>query len=264
MRAFTLRVAGVCLLAAWCGWATAYRTGTWDARITWWISTLTVVGAWGVVRVGGLRGQRRARPRAIGAAGDPDGAREPPEGSLLRRTWPWLVLTAVVVVWEALGIATGPHQPHLTISALAQAFRPVHAALLATWMGVGLLWVVVTGRTARRDGDRGSWPGRRQHMLGVVVLGFVPARTLVPGTRGSGAGGAGTALAVLLGSSRAVGVGFWLAVVGGACTIDAVARWGPGAHLTCTGLLRLLWRNRVVRTVVVIAWLVAGWHLFSH
>ena len=44
----------------------------------------------------------------------------------------------VAVAWEVLGIDSGPHQYHLTISALAQAYRPLNAALLLVWVLVGL------------------------------------------------------------------------------------------------------------------------------
>ena len=59
-------------------------------------------------------------------------------GPALRGVAPWLGLTLVVVAWEVLGIDTGPHQYHLTISALAQAYRPLNAALLLVWVLVGI------------------------------------------------------------------------------------------------------------------------------
>ena len=46
--------------------------------------------------------------------------------------------SAVALAWDVLGIDTGPHQYHLTISALAQAYRPLNAALLLVWMLVGV------------------------------------------------------------------------------------------------------------------------------
>lgn len=286
MRASALLAGGGCLLAAWCGWASAFHTGTWDARITWWISTSTVLGAWVLVRAVHVGATQEHRPGVPATGAVDHGGRHLSPGStktppLLGAVWPWIVLTMVVVVWEALGIATGPHQPHLTISALSQAFRPIHAALLATWMVVGLLWVVVTGRGSRRFAggephqrrlargtgqsaqapDRGN--GHRRQALGIATLGAVRTGPRLAASRELSGGGS-IALGVLLGSSRAVGVGFWLGVVGAACAIDAIARFGPGTYCTFTGLLRMLWVQPVVRTVVVIAWLGAGWHLFSH
>jgi hypothetical protein len=48
----------------------------------------------------------------------------------MRGVAPWLGFIVVIVAWEVLGIDTGPNQYHLTISALAQAYRPLNAALL--------------------------------------------------------------------------------------------------------------------------------------
>ena len=59
-------------------------------------------------------------------------------GPALRGVAPWLVLIVVLIAWEILGIDTGPHQYHLTISALAQAYRPLNAGLLLVWMLVGI------------------------------------------------------------------------------------------------------------------------------
>ena len=44
----------------------------------------------------------------------------------------------VALAWDVLGIDTGPHEYHLTISALAQAYRPLNAALLLVWMLAGV------------------------------------------------------------------------------------------------------------------------------
>lgn len=272
MRSTALRVIGACAFAAWCGWASAFHTGTWDARITWWISTLTVMGAWAAIRTGrvrGLRARRSGAPSAAGACATPGtavhvGSDPWAAPAPLRRAWPWVVLAVVVVVWEALGIATGPHEPHLTISALSQAFRPIHAALLATWMGVGMLWVAVTGaedQVDQREAEAGPPPAQG---LGALVAAPAWAPLLHAGARGWGGVGSSLGLGVLLGSSRAVGVGFWLGVVGVAVLIDAAARWGSWSHLTFVGLLQLLWARPVVRAVAIIAWLGAGWHLFSH
>ena len=59
---------------------------------------------------------------------------------------PWLVLILVALGWDVLGLATGPHQAHQTISALAQAYRPMNAALLLVWMLAGVAYQVARVR----------------------------------------------------------------------------------------------------------------------
>ena len=58
----------------------------------------------------------------------------PPPASEKRRSrlglfLPWIALVLVVAAWEALGIDTGEKVPHLTISALALAYRGVRPAV---------------------------------------------------------------------------------------------------------------------------------------
>ena len=76
-------------------------------------------------------------------------------GPALRGVAPWLMLLLVTLAWDVLGIDTGPHQYHLTISALAQAYRPLNAALLLVWMlvGIGYEAARVRAPVGRSGGD---------------------------------------------------------------------------------------------------------------
>ena len=75
-------------------------------------------------------------------------------------------LIVVVLAWEILGIDSGPHQYHLTISALAQAYRPLNAALLLVWVLIGIGYEAARAPSAdrkqsgtpRRATTRGSGP----------------------------------------------------------------------------------------------------------
>ena len=110
------------LLAAWCGLLSGYHRTTFAAELTW-ILTLAVVL---LIDVALWRGRSGRRPGwHLEPVGDPwprpgNGG----GGPALRGVAPWLTLIVVVVAWEILGIDSGPHQYHLTVSALAQAYRP--------------------------------------------------------------------------------------------------------------------------------------------
>ena len=58
---------------------------------------------------------------------------------------PW-ILSAVVLAWDVLGLDTGPHEYHLAIRTLAQAYRPLDAALLLVWMLVGIGYAAARAR----------------------------------------------------------------------------------------------------------------------
>ena len=81
------------------------------------------------------------------------------------RVMPWLILVLVAVAWDVLGIDTGPHQYHLTISALAQAYRPLNAALVLFWIlaGVGYEMARVVPQPAERPSRRATRTRRRTH-----------------------------------------------------------------------------------------------------
>lgn len=169
------------VLLAWCGWASAYRAGTNGGKVIWAVS-LAVVAVVGVVADGAWRrGHRQwVAPRPVPAWPAPE--RADGRRSVLRGMAPWLVLALVVVAWEALGIDTGRHQPHLTLSALTLAFRPMRAATLAVWTGLGLGFVAVRLRAravpdAKRPRGRRLSPGTPHAavVLGALLVGTVVA-----------------------------------------------------------------------------------------
>lgn len=241
-------VALVVLLCAWCGWASGVRQSTASAFVVWAVSAVTVV-ALGVLLDRGRRGRRFALhpgrpadpwPRPVGGA----------DGVLLGLS-PWLAIALVVAAWEALGIDTGPHEPHLTVSALALSFRPFDAALFLVWILVGTGYGAARaraplGRAAARAlrsprSPAGAFPGG-------LALGRHPA--LVP--------------ALLLPRSRAVGVAFWIVVVAACVVAELVARRSDGRLATAGELVRLVSGPPLVNVGLVVVWAYVGWHLFAH
>jgi hypothetical protein len=153
------------------------------------------------------------------------------------------------VVWEVLGIDTGAQQPHLTISALAQAFRPFNAGVLLVWIlvGVGFGAALATAPVASTPRGR-SDPGRLANLSGAVAFHH----------QHRGLSG------LLLPADRGAGVAFWLAVVVAAVCIDQVARASRGGLATAEELVRFVSRPTIVRILLPLAWAYAGWHLFAH
>jgi len=162
---------------------------------------------------------------------------------------PWLALALVVVVWEVLGIDTGPNVPHLTISALSLAFRPVESALLLIWMLVGLGYGAARARQPIEDD-----PGRSTHVMssnGSTGASMTGAH-LVKGP------------ALLLPHNRGVGVVFWVALVVACALVDLAARRSHGRFANAGDLVRLISGPPVARVVLIAGWAYAGWHLFAH
>ncbi len=257
---------GLVALGAWCGWASAYRLSTWQSWTTWFASLLVVLAAYAVISRGrrGLRlglavpVRERWQVTKEVAPGDPVGL-----SRTLLGLSPWIALGVVILAWEALGIDTGRHSPHLTISALSQAFRALHAALLAVWMAVGIGYAFATAGTTRHARTSGDLPGS---VMATGPLGGWTARAsdeyrLVLGHHISQGA---TVLALLLGHSRAVGVAFWVGVGVCATLIEAAARHSYERVPDFLQVLELMSRRRPARVVVVAAWTFAGWHLFAH
>ena len=214
-----------CILAAvglctWCGWASSHHRSTTPALVTWCASFA------GVAAIDLLFWRGRYNTRlsvslspANSVSLSPANKDWPRPGQggntrVLLGVSPWLALLLIVVVWEVLGIDTGPHVPHLTISALAQACRPLAAALLLVWMLVGLGYGAAR---ARAPLDRVSGPADQSALPGesssATAIG-IPHGTLPP--------------ALLLPNNRAVGVAIWAALVLTGVLVDLVAR-RPGA-----------------------------------
>jgi hypothetical protein len=240
-------------LSAWCGWASSYHRSTTPALVTWCASLA------GVVAVDLLfwRGRHNTR-LSVSLSPASTGWPRPGQGGSTRvflGISPWLALLLIVVVWEVLGIDTGPHVAHLTISALAQAYRPIAAALLLVWMLVGLGYGAARARApldpmpgqAGQGGQAGlgASPGVS---LSAVPIG-IPHRALPP--------------ALLLPGNRAVGVAFWVALVVAGVLVDLVARHSRGRVAGAEEFVRLISRPTAANILLVVAWGYAGWHLFA-
>ena len=69
--------------------------------------------------------------------------------------------------------------------------------------------------------------------------------------------------ALLLPSSRPLGVAFWLAVLVAGVVIDLVARHSDGQRATAEELVRFASTSRVANVALLVAWTFAGYHLFA-
>ncbi len=234
-------------LCAWCGWASGFHHSSTPALATWSASLVGVV----VIDVMLWRGRRGGRP---GLHLTPDRTSWPRPGQegggrAIVGLLPWLALTLVVLVWELLGIDTGPHQPHLTVSALAQAFRPFNAALLLGWILVGLGY-----GAARARAPVGWTSGKTAHG---ASPGALSGAAVVGGHRA-------TVLALLLPPSRAVGVAFWVGLMVACVLVEVAARRSRGRLADAEEFVRLISGPPVANALLVVAWTYAGWHLFAH
>ncbi len=244
MATGSLLVAALC---AWCAWASGLRHSTSAAFATWAVSTAAVV----VIDLLLWRGRRRGDLAIHLRPADQPWPR-PGQGGIKRSfagTAPWWLLALVVVIWEVLGIDTGPHEPHLTISALSQAFRPVHAGILLVWILVGLGYGVARARAPVEQVPGGPAPGGSLANLSGALA--VSRRSEV-------------APALLLPANRAVGVAFWVAVVAACVFVDLAARRSRGRLASAEELLRFISGPAPGKVALVAAWTYAGWHLFAH
>ena len=168
---------------------------------------------------------------------------------------PWLALFLVAFAWDVLGIDTGPHQYHLTISALTQAYRPLNAAILLAWMLAGVGYEVARARAPARGPNIATPPVPRDPDApgSGATLG---AGVLALGRHTSGPG-------LLLPSHPSVGVAFWIAVPITGLLIDLWARRSDGRVARAEELIRFISTSMVARIVLIVAWTVAGYHLFA-
>lgn len=244
-------VLGTVVVCAWCGWVSGFHRSTTAAEVTWLVS----LGAVLAVDVCLWRGRRRLW---AGWHLDPVAVSWPRPGrggarlALLGVT-PWLALVLVLLTWDVLGLNTGPHQHHLTISALAQAYRPLNAGLLLLWMLVGIGYEGARVRAPlRTDATSAAQPG---HAGRGVTLG-VGAITL-------GGQDHAVVLGLLLPQNRGVGVAFWVAVPVVAFLIDRAARRSHGRLARAEELVRFVSTSMAAHVVLVAAWVYAGYHLFA-
>jgi hypothetical protein len=172
----------------------------------------------------------------------------------MRGTAPWIALFLVALTWDVLGIDTGPHQYHLTISALAQAYRPLNAALLLVWMLTGIGYGVARAR-APVDTQNVSASGAKSEPdepeTGAALAGMLAAT------------GHPIAPALLLPRSPPVGIAFWVAVPIAALLVDWAARRSNGRMADAEELVRFVSTSKAARVVIITAWVVAGYHLFA-
>jgi hypothetical protein len=159
----------------------------------------------------------------------------------------------VVLAWEVLGIDTGPHQYHLTVSALAQAYRPLNAALLLVWALVGIGYQAA--RVRAPDCGVGMPHATRDPNASASGDAFAAAM----GTWGSHQGGP----ALLLPTSPPAGVAFWVAVPLAAVLIDVVARRSHGRSANAEEFVRFISTSQLANVALVAAWVFAGYHLFA-
>ncbi len=167
-----------------------------------------------------------------------------------------MILILVALAWDVLGIDSGPHQYHLTISALAQAYRPLNAAVLLIWMLVGVGYEAARVRAPvderpapprfAAEADQHESPGTHG-VLGICVL-SVGTHSNPP---------------ALLPPSPPVGVAFWIAVPVAAIVIDLVARRTNGAVAAAEEFVRFISTPKVAHVLLIAAWAFAGYHLFA-
>ncbi len=242
-RAVLLGLGGLALLV-WCGVVSGYHRESSAAVVSWLVSLVVVV----VVDVSFWRG-RTGRNAGWRLEPAPNAWPRPGRGgaaSAFAGTAPWLALAAVAAAWDALGIDTGTHEAHLTISALAQAYRPLNAVLLLVWMLAGIGYGAARARSP--VGAPAPPTGRGGQPAYGMGAAFVPHAARP---------------ALLLPSNRPVGVVFWLAVLVAGVVIDLVAR-GTGGRLATAGeLVRFTSTSRVANVFLIAAWTFAGYHLFA-
>ena len=247
-----LVTAGV-VLGAWCGWVSGLHRSTGPAEITWLLSLAAVVATAFALK----RGRSRARDGwHLEPAADP--WPRPGRGGgrrALRGVAPWLALIGVVLAWDLLGLDTGPHSYHLTISALAQAYRPLNAAVLLVWLLVGIGYEAARVRaptvaTPRSVPPMEADPNRPEPgaalSAGVLTVGSHP---VTPG--------------LLLPPSPALGVAFWIAVPAVALLVDAAARRSAGRVANGEEFIRFISTAKWAKPLLVAGWAFAGYHLFA-
>ena len=246
-------IMGVAVLAAcaWCGWVSGFHRATSAAETTWLVTLASVL-------LFDIALRRRSRVGSPGWRLEP--MREPwprrgrgGSGPALRGIAPWLALILAVLAWEILGIDTGPHQYHLTISALAQAYRPLNAALLLVWVLVGIGYEAarvrapIDGSQARPDQGRPHSP--KQWGTFNVAMGSLGTHHGAP--------------ALLLPQSPPAGLAFWVAVPLAAVVIDWAARHSEGGRASAEEFIRFISTSRIANYALIAAWGFAGYHLFA-
>jgi hypothetical protein len=262
----------VVVVVAWCGFASGFHRSTTPAKQTWVVSLVFVVATdmliWAKSRGPADDGARRLLRPAEEPWPRPGkgGARRALIGIL-----PWLFLVLVALAWEILGLDTGPHTPHLTISALSQAYRPLNAGLLLVWMGAGVGYEAARARRPRKEAGTvaANMKGRTARLPAVLPPVAMLAGAFVDRLAASlialmPAYIAGRMTALLLPASRAAGIAFWLSWMAAFGVCDLLARKSNGAVPNAEEFLRFITRPAWANLALIAAWAYAGWHLFAH
>lgn len=252
MRGHRLVVIAVLGLCGWCGWVSGYHRTTAAAEVTWLVTIGGVVLVDVVLRRGRTGGAAAWRVEPV---------REPwprpgrgGAAPAVRGVAPWLALLLVIVAWEVLGIDTGQRQYHLTVSALAQAYRPLNAALLLVWALVGIGYEVARVRAPAPGDETRADSGGPEATGGEG--GALAAATGALGNHHVGP-------ALLLPASPPVGVAFWVAVPLAAVVIDALARRSDGRLAKAEEFVRFISTARAANLALIATWAFAGYHLFA-
>ncbi|HEY6472048.1 MAG TPA: hypothetical protein VIY26_04085, partial [Acidimicrobiales bacterium] len=244
---------GGAALAVWCGWVSGFHRSTTAAEVTWVVSLAFVVAV-AVACWLGRRGSRVGWP--LGVAADPWPRRGRGGGRrALLGVAPWLVVIVVAAAWDLLGIDTGTHEAHLTISALSEVYRPLNALLLLVWMLVGIGYAAARARAPLVRADVASGEG------GVAV--DRTERGAAWGALAAPAGGHSVTPALLLPSNRPVGVVFWVAVLLATVAVDVAARRSAGRMATAEEFARFISTAWPANVALIAAWAFAGYHLFA-
>ncbi len=234
-----------------------------------WVCSLAVVVGIDLMLQRGRRDPDRRWHLEPAATGWPRPGRGGARRDLLGLS-PWLVLVLVVATWDVLALDTGPHRYHLTISALAQAYRPLNAAVLIVWMLAGFGYQVARVRAPAvgAPGKERTEPpaGPATFNLAAPLL-AAPALAEPIWRARVAAGLTGTGRpampALLLPQHPALGVAFWIATGVAAVVIELVARGSHGRLARAEELVRFVSTPAWARIILVGAWLFAGFHLFA-
>jgi len=237
----------------WCGWVSGFHRSTTAAEVTWVVSLALVVTVAVAFWLGG-RGSRVGW--CLGPAAEP--WPRPGRGGgrrALRGVAPWLVVIVVAAAWDILGIDTGPHEAHLTISALSQAYRPLNALLLLAWMLIGIGYAAARARAPVAPSDPSAG--------GPGVAADRTERGAAWAALAAPAGGHPVTPALLLPSNRSVGVVFWLALLLATVAVDLAARRSAGRIATAEEFARFISSAWPANVALIAAWAFAGYHLFA-
>ncbi len=161
----------------------------------------------------------------------------------------------MALAWDVLGLDSGPHSYHLTISALAQAYRPLNAALLLVWLLVGVGYEAARVRAPTAGVPRSvppTGPGPNRPEPGTVLSAGILTVGGHPVTPG-----------LLLPPSPLLGVAFWVAVPAVALLVDAAARRSAGRVANGEEFIRFISTARWANVVLIAGWTFAGYHLFA-